>query len=59
MLEHMNSPDLIDLAMKASHATLVETELAYRLQHAMDEINTMTQEIAVLQAAQYLQDGIP
>lgn len=54
MLDLLTNPDLISMTLQASHSTLVETELAYRLQHAIDEINTMTDEIAVLEAARYI-----
>jgi len=49
----MTNPELIDKIMHDANASEVELELAYRLTHAIDEINTLANEVGVLEMREY------
>lgn len=50
MLDHLCTPDLIDIVLSNPAATELERALADRLDAAMDEIGRMTETIAKYEA---------
>lgn len=57
MLDELTNPDLISKILKDEHASEAELELAYRLRDAINEIDTLCEEVGALQVQSDLWQG--
>lgn len=57
MLDELINARIIEQTLQDKDSTQLELELTYRLRHALDEIDTLCQDVRLLEAQKIIQQG--